>query len=79
MRTLEHRADHNRELLAAGIALVEAVAALNRRGILHDAAMAANRALWPKQAFQPFSGLGGVLKELLIQRVRHGLSPVALI
>ncbi|MGQ0742105.1 MAG: ankyrin repeat domain-containing protein [Alphaproteobacteria bacterium] len=33
--------------------------------------MAAHRPLWPKQAFKPFAGLGGVLKYLVIQLVSH--------
>ena len=49
MAALEHRPDHDGELAAAflGIALVIAGAGLDRRGVVHRAAVAANRATGP--------------------------------
>src|SRR5258705_3404502 len=75
MRTLEHRADLNRELLAASVALVVALTPRDRRGLVHDATVTARAAIGPKQGFQPCARLVSVVENLVIQLACHWKSP----
>src|ERR1043165_6164602 len=79
--TLKHRADRDRELLAAlgFVALIEAIAMrfafkLGDLLAVHVPAMRADRTLRPNSRFQPFAGLGFVLEDRVFQQVGHGLS-----
>src|SRR5436190_11425418 len=69
---LENRADHDRELLAASLALVVPLAPLDRGGSLQRAAVAAGTAPGPQEALKPFAGLRGVLKDCVVPRVLGG-------
>jgi hypothetical protein len=76
MRALKDGAHCYRELLAAGIAHVKAVAvrallAANQRCLVNRAAMGADRAGRPKMGFQPLTGFGFVLENLVLHHVRH--------
>src|SRR5256885_16224293 len=80
VRTLEHGADGDTELLAAAV-----LAALPKAGTMrlafelpmlaNGAAMRADRLFGPAQGFEIFPSLISVLKVWLVQRV-HGLSPL---
>ena len=86
---LEHRADADRELLAAMAALLEAVAldafrvllaglgadALQGVDAIHAAAMRADRTIRPEDGLQLGEGRFFVMKMLCVQ-YRHGLSPL---
>src|SRR5260221_4340067 len=77
LAALIQRANRDRERLAAGIALIEAVAmtlALHECGVIHSAAMRADRAIRPELPFKPLASLGFVIKDRLRQ-VTHGLFP----
>lgn len=74
--TFEDCADSHGELLAAGIAHVEAGAgglALDLGAGVHDAAMRARTTIGPKLALKPFARLVGV-DEFRAVKVGHGHS-----
>src|SRR5260221_13257534 len=75
MRALEQRSDRDRELLAAGIALIPAGARLKRRRFAERAAMAADLAIGPEVAFEPSAGGDVVTENAVVQLVRHGSAP----
>src|SRR5690606_33948027 len=72
MAALEHRADLNRELLAARFALVVALAALHGAGSLQSAAVAASPTASPDQRLKPRAGLAGVLEDGVVQGIALG-------
>lgn len=76
MRTLVHGADRGRELLFAGIAVVQAGAifALNRAGFLGLATMGAVTTFGPAKSLEMGSGLGFVVEDR-IGEIAHGSVP----
>lgn len=71
------RADCDGKRLTASVALVQARTvgpALNERGLIHNAAMRANRTIWPMQLFEMLPRLVGV-GENRKRQISHGRTP----
>ncbi len=77
MASLVQRVDRHRKRLATSVALIQTRTmrlASHECGLIHDAAVRANRAIRPNACFKPLSGFVFVMENRL-RKVAHGCIP----